>query len=414
MSNAAITHAFSTPIDRSSDKFIFVALANYADDSGICYPSQTKLIGDTSLDRKTVISGIQRLCDRGLIVDTGHRKGATGQIIVYRILGVSGTPPVHYTYRVTCPKLGQFYLGKRSCDGDPQADPYRGSGRWVAQVRAEGRVLIKEVLQTFETTKEALAHEQMLFRQFENDPLCMNEGTPLRHRMASMAGLASSVASANIPKTELLTEQQTVPFFPSNDPVFGTVRDGANSPVFPVEQSRFSHQAVPNFPPNSPENGTRNPQGTIREPSRTPIPQVRAARSDDAKAIADAVEIWNSVCGPKLPAVQKLTDQRKKAIAARIREDFAGDVENWRACCEIIVASTFLTTGNGTWPGATFDWVMKPSNMTKILEGNFTDRPAAKAPAKPADKFAWLDEPTHQPKFDLEATADVHGTFRPH
>jgi hypothetical protein len=87
MSNAALSWAFALPIKKSCDKFLAVTLANYADDAGLCYPSQAKLVGDTALDRKTVLAGIKRLSNQGYISDTGSRKGATGQVVVYRLFG---------------------------------------------------------------------------------------------------------------------------------------------------------------------------------------------------------------------------------------------------------------------------------------------------------------------------------------
>ena len=85
MSNEAINWAFSVPVERSSDRLMLVCLANYANLTGYCYPSQAKVIADTLLDRKTVIARTKRLVERGLIVDTGKRKGSTGQVIVYRL-----------------------------------------------------------------------------------------------------------------------------------------------------------------------------------------------------------------------------------------------------------------------------------------------------------------------------------------
>jgi hypothetical protein len=85
LSNEAINWAFSVPVERSSDRLMLVCLANYANLTGYCYPSQAKVIADTLLDRKTVIARTKRLVERGLIVDTGKRKGSTGQVIVYRL-----------------------------------------------------------------------------------------------------------------------------------------------------------------------------------------------------------------------------------------------------------------------------------------------------------------------------------------
>lgn len=85
MSNAALNWAFAAPIKKSCDKLLLVCLANYANDDGICWPSQAKLVDDTSLDRKTVIGGIRRLLEGGWITDTGQKRGATGHVIIYRL-----------------------------------------------------------------------------------------------------------------------------------------------------------------------------------------------------------------------------------------------------------------------------------------------------------------------------------------
>lgn len=93
MSNAALNWAFTAKVSRSCDKFLLVALANYADDEGVCFPSQSRLVEDTALDRKTVIAGVRRLVETGLLLDTGNRVGATRQIAVYRLNFEPETPP---------------------------------------------------------------------------------------------------------------------------------------------------------------------------------------------------------------------------------------------------------------------------------------------------------------------------------
>lgn len=216
MSNAALSWAFSASLAKSCDKFVLVTLANYCDEQGICYPSHAKLIGDTSLDRKTIISALQRLCDAGLILDTGIRKGVTNQIIVYRLVGVAG-PVCHYTYRTYDPATGEFYFGKRTFDGDPSADTYRGSGKWVTESRAAGRILVREVIQRFDTAEDALAHEQQLFREHGSNPLCRNLNTP--HYMQN---------AYKKPENGTVGKNGTVPDFP------------VNGPVFPGEQSQIS------------------------------------------------------------------------------------------------------------------------------------------------------------------------------
>ena len=36
--------------------------------------------------------------------------------------------------------------------------------------------------------------------------------------------------------------------------------------------------------------------------------------------------------------------------------------------------SNFLKEGAGTWTGANFDWIMNPTNICKIAEGNYSNK----------------------------------------
>lgn len=85
MSFEAINWAFSQPVSKSSAKFVLVAMANLAGDDMTCWPSYKHLTDATGQDIKTVEAGIRRLREEGFIVATGDRKGATGQVIVYRL-----------------------------------------------------------------------------------------------------------------------------------------------------------------------------------------------------------------------------------------------------------------------------------------------------------------------------------------
>lgn len=86
MSNPAITWALGQNVGRSSAKFVLVAMANLADETTMtCFPSIKYLSDATCQDRKTVLENIKRLKDAGYISDTGERKGATGQVIVYQL-----------------------------------------------------------------------------------------------------------------------------------------------------------------------------------------------------------------------------------------------------------------------------------------------------------------------------------------
>lgn len=85
MSTHFLNLAFKSAINKSSLKFILVALADYANEAGEAYPSTETLVNKTALNRKTILSGLQELREQGYISDTGFRRGETGQIKVWKL-----------------------------------------------------------------------------------------------------------------------------------------------------------------------------------------------------------------------------------------------------------------------------------------------------------------------------------------
>ena len=81
------------------------------------------------------------------------------------------------------------------------------------------------------------------------------------------------------------------------------------------------------------------------------------------------VKSFNSIC-KSLPKVERLTDTRKAKIKKASElisfkfEELFRKVEN----------SDFLSGRNGAWVGCSFDWILKPSNLVKIIEGNYDNR----------------------------------------
>ena len=83
------------------------------------------------------------------------------------------------------------------------------------------------------------------------------------------------------------------------------------------------------------------------------------------------VNIWNSGC-KSLPAVTKLTQKRIQSIRARLKE--YPDPSDWIKALERIAASDFLSgRGAHTWR-ATFDWLLRPESLTKVLEGQYDNK----------------------------------------
>ncbi|WP_080403877.1 helix-turn-helix domain-containing protein [Burkholderia ubonensis] len=85
MSLDAITWARHQHVGKGPAKSVFMALADYANENFISYPSVETLVAWTEQDRKTVLANLDRLKEAGWISDTGERTGRTRQVVVYVI-----------------------------------------------------------------------------------------------------------------------------------------------------------------------------------------------------------------------------------------------------------------------------------------------------------------------------------------
>lgn len=81
-------------------------------------------------------------------------------------------------------------------------------------------------------------------------------------------------------------------------------------------------------------------------------------------------EEFNSIC-VNLSSIKKITDSRKRVINARIKEY---GLETVLEVFNLVNKSSFLNGNSEIGWKADFDWIMKPSNFTKILEGNYNNK----------------------------------------
>ena len=70
---------------RSAKRLVLLALADRANKENTCFPSISRVVKDTEMDRKTVMNTINDLIKLGLVSDTGDRKGGTNQVKVLKI-----------------------------------------------------------------------------------------------------------------------------------------------------------------------------------------------------------------------------------------------------------------------------------------------------------------------------------------
>ena len=75
MSYSAMAWARSIKTGSATVKSVLLAVANYADEEGICWPSQEQLADDTELSRHSIMRALDQLEDMGLMSrDRRHRK----------------------------------------------------------------------------------------------------------------------------------------------------------------------------------------------------------------------------------------------------------------------------------------------------------------------------------------------------
>lgn len=90
------------------------------------------------------------------------------------------------------------------------------------------------------------------------------------------------------------------------------------------------------------------------------------------------VAMYNNVC-PALgfPRAVGMSEKRKKAIRARFAAGYT--LESFAELFRITSESSFLRGQNDRNWMANFDWLIQDGNMAKVLSGNYTDRPVARA-----------------------------------
>ncbi len=132
----------------------------------------------------------------------------------------------------------------------------------------------------------------------------------------------------------------------------------------------------------------------VREPIKTPLPLMEemhgeqtnghngaalglgllpaehlAGDGQDRCACDHAKDAWNQLAERVgWPKVQRFTPPRAKALEARLAE--IGGLAKWQEMLGKMAASRFFTE---RWPPS-FDWILKPANLTKIIEGNYDNR----------------------------------------
>ena len=114
------------------------------------------------------------------------------------------------------------------------------------------------------------------------------------------------------------------------------------------------------------------------------------------------VEYFNGkVKGTTIPAIVKLNAFRKGLLYARVREY---GKEALATVVEKSIASDFLTGGTGQFI-ARFDWIFRPRNFPKILEGNYDNKLNLQTNAYGTTVIRSFEQPTMQQRISEELSA---------
>jgi hypothetical protein len=82
------------------------------------------------------------------------------------------------------------------------------------------------------------------------------------------------------------------------------------------------------------------------------------------------MELYNSIS--TLPKIKEMTKARQETI--RVWYKSTPDITIFEDYFKKVQASDFLTGRDGKWLKCGFDWIIKPSNRQKVLEGNYDNK----------------------------------------
>ena len=119
---------------------------------------------------------------------------------------------------------------------------------------------------------------------------------------------------------------------------------------------------------NVTENVTENEPKTQQETCHINRQRQRVRQSEEI--YKEVVDLWNSIVD--LPKIRELTETRKQRVSAASKsvDDYGG----WEKLFRTVQESDFLTGRDGKWNNCGFDWVLKPSNLTKVMEGTYRNK----------------------------------------
>ena len=128
------------------------------------------------------------------------------------------------------------------------------------------------------------------------------------------------------------------------------------------------------------EKETETESDSKKEGPPAPLPGV-AEPKGEPEGVDAAFEAWNALA-PKLglPAAKKLDGDRRRKIAARLRE---GELAGWLHALRLIEETPFLRGENDRGWRPSLDWISQPANFRRVQEGTYGSLAPFKPPVAP-------------------------------
>ena len=213
-----------------TDKLVFLALADCANDEGLAWPSIATIARKSGVSERTVQRSIRSGEKAGLIRrEEVFGKGCKYYFTPNQALKAEKKQPKvevpvepmqgylpaesHYIYRIDHFETGEFYVGARSCYGLPDDDSYMGSGVWVKERLSAGSSLSKTIVRSLESRSELAAAEVHYVDEARQFNLCQNRKSAAEGSLRSTGYTPDTVSPRQgvAPTNEALTPDTVSP-----------------------------------------------------------------------------------------------------------------------------------------------------------------------------------------------------------
>lgn len=260
---STIVMAACWPLQMSPiQKGVLIALADQANDQGVCWPAVETIAERTCASERAVQEALKWLEEHGAISRERRTQRSTMYTVTPAHFTGKASKPCHYVYRIEHTPTGRFYIGMRSCLCPPEDDNYWGSGAssvWIQKNKAD---CTRSVLAILPTRREAAEYEALETEAAIRNPLCMNR------RVAAGDGgrqAANSLGAPAAPANGAPANPAPAPGAPANGAQVGAADAPLGAPSAPLRVRHLRFEGAPDAPEPS-LNRKGNHQGTANEP----------------------------------------------------------------------------------------------------------------------------------------------------